>query len=221
MKGIMNFVFFLSIFSLNLSIDKIGLDISNLVSNDSFKCLKDDGYDHVIFRGYRRSGSVDPNFCQNVINALNVSFPALEDFFAYISPCVSCNNPADEVNQVYRELDDCAIPGFDPIINMILVVQGDGWSTKDVNRKFISTLIDTSISLETNCAILTSKYFWGNIVGLDFTYGSENCALYYINYNNDSSFDDFEPFGGWDWPEGKQYSQNVQECNVTFNMDTM
>jgi hypothetical protein len=55
-----------------------GVDYSSLVSVDSHTCLFQNGYDFVVPRGYRSSGTLDDNVCQNLVNAQKAGFATRE-----------------------------------------------------------------------------------------------------------------------------------------------
>lgn len=46
---------------------------------------------------------------------------------------------------------------------------------------------------------------------------SSNIPLWYIHYDNNSSFSDFQTFGGWTQPTMKQFIGDVKECGVVLN----
>ena len=41
----------------------------------------------------------------------------------------------------------------------------------------------------------------------------------YAHYDNDPSFNDFRPFGGWKKPAMKQYSANKRICGATVDLN--
>lgn len=41
----------------------------------------------------------------------------------------------------------------------------------------------------------------------------------YAHYDNDPSFDDFSPFGGWSNPAMKQYAGDKNECGVGVDLN--
>ena len=63
-----------------------GIDVSSLVSIDSFKCLRNLGYDFLIVRAYRnrRQGEPDRNAPQTLANAKAAGF---RDIDVYMFPC--------------------------------------------------------------------------------------------------------------------------------------
>ena len=65
---------------------KYGIDVSSLVSVDSFKCLRNLGYDFLIVRAYRniKDGEPDLNAPQTLANAKTAGF---RDIDVYMFPC--------------------------------------------------------------------------------------------------------------------------------------
>ena len=70
-----------------------GIDVSTLVYSTSFKCLKVDGYDFLIVRGYRNLGKPDSNAIRTIANARNAGFQYID---VYIFPCPKCSKSASE-----------------------------------------------------------------------------------------------------------------------------
>ena len=70
-----------------------GIDVSTLVYSTGFKCLKNDGYDFLIVRGYRSIGKPDANAIHTIANARNAGFKYID---VYMFPCPRCNKTASE-----------------------------------------------------------------------------------------------------------------------------
>ena len=71
----------------------LGIDVSRLVSKDSFKCLKNEGYDFLIVRAYRNNGQPDINATQTIANARRSGFKHID---VYMFPCPTCRKSAKE-----------------------------------------------------------------------------------------------------------------------------
>ena len=69
----MNFVLTLNIvvgfFAVTVLGQDFGIDVSTLTTSSSASCFVSSGKSFIIPRGYRSSGSVDPNVCATLINA--------------------------------------------------------------------------------------------------------------------------------------------------------
>jgi len=67
-------------------------------------------------------------------------------------------------------------------------------------------------------AFYSSQKFWIN------TFGSVNACpelssypLIYAHTDNNPSFEDFVPFGGWKNPYGKMFQNNITSCGTTIS----
>ena len=71
------------------------------------------------------------------------------------------------------------------------------------------------------CGIYTSRFMWENIVGS--RYGCKQAAqkaqLWYAHYDDDPSFSDFGPFGGWKLPNIKQYKGDTKVCGASVDLN--
>ena len=86
--------------SLRLGDATKGVDVSSLVYSTGFKCLKDDGYDFLIVRGYRSTGEPDPDAIHTIANARDAGF---ENIDVYMFPCPRCGKSAsDQVREMGR-----------------------------------------------------------------------------------------------------------------------
>ena len=70
-----------------------GIDLSTLVYSSGFKCLKDDGYEFLIVRGYRSTGEPDPDAIHTIANARDAGFEYID---VYMFPCPKCGKSASE-----------------------------------------------------------------------------------------------------------------------------
>ena len=70
-----------------------GIDVSSLVYPKDFECLKNQGYDFLIVRGYRSVGSPDPNAIHTIANAREAGFKYID---VYLFPCPRCSKSASE-----------------------------------------------------------------------------------------------------------------------------
>lgn len=64
-----------------------------------------------------------------------------------------------------------------------------------------------------------SHYMWGTIFG-SFDYCAQvatGTPLWYARYDNNPSFSDFLPFGGWKVPNVKQYKGTSELCGASVD----
>jgi len=57
-------------------------------------------------------------------------------------------------------------------------------------------------------------------MGLNYTLPGD-LDLWYYDWNQDPSFADFKPFGGWTAPTLKQYNANLNVCGTLSNYTIM
>lgn len=70
-----------------------GIDVSTLVYPKDFECLKNEGYEFLIVRGYRSYGAPDPNAIHTIANARQAGFKYID---VYMFPCPKCSKSASE-----------------------------------------------------------------------------------------------------------------------------
>ena len=79
----------------------LGLDLSTSTSKTAFSCLKSQGYEFVIVRAYRSSGSPDSAASSTIYNAKAAGFNNID---VYMFPCPKCSKSAkDQVSEMGKE----------------------------------------------------------------------------------------------------------------------
>lgn len=207
MKRLMMVLF--SLLFLNAYATK-GTDVSTLVSTSAWSCLKNNGYVFTVIRGYQSGGQVDPNVVQNIKNA---RAGGQADVDVYLFPCVPCGNPAKQATDLVD-----AIKGQN--YGMIWIdIETLQWSkSQTANQGFITTMASTLKGLGQHVGIYSSYYNWQSIVGLGWT-GVSEYPLWYAHYDNNPSFSDFSPFGGWKTPNVKQYQGTTNLCGAGVDLN--
>jgi len=164
-----------------------GIDYSDRVSSQ-IECFVQNGYEFAIPRGYCSYGDVDPNVVANLQSAWDGGMKYVD---VYLFPCVPCGNPRDQVDSLIDALSGSTY-------GMIWVdVEIYKWNAdQDINRQFILDMVEQIKARGKVPGIYSSYYNWQNICGLDWT-GVNDLPLWYAHYDNDPSFNDFRPFGGF------------------------
>ena len=190
------------------SLATLGVDISDLTTQ--FSCLVSKGYTFTIIRGYRSPGIVDSNIVANLKNAWAGGMTHVD---VYLFPCVPCGNPANQATALVN-----AIKGQK--YGMIwLDIETYAWTTSlTTNQNFILGLVNQLKSLGQTVGVYTNYYNWQSIVGVNWP-GCASLPLWYAHYDNNPSFTDFTPFGGWTHPSIKQYSDSGNICSASFDLD--
>ena len=185
----------------------LGVDVSQLFPTSAFQCMKSNGYEFAIIRGYCSYGGIDRNAVQSLTNAKNAGL--ITDI--YMFPCRGKSATA-QVDEMMN-----GIPGN--LYGMIWLdvetnpSSGCGW-TGD-NCGFLTEIINRIIARGKVPAIYSSIYMWQTIFG-----GRNNCPslasqqLWYAHYDNNPSFSDFSGFGGWNKPAIKQFAGDVTLCGA-------
>lgn len=195
-----------------------GGDVSSATAQSTFQCAVSNGnWQFMITRSYCSYGGPDPNAASNLANAKAAGIQYTD---AYHFPCYGGVSASQQVND-----DVNAISGqfgtlwFDIEMNPS---SGCGWSSDtSANCQFLGDMISAGQSLGISMGVYTSAYQWGNIMGSGCTVGADNSLpLWYAHYDNNPSFSDFSPYGGWTSPNMKQYYDSTGlGCGIGADAD--
>lgn len=186
-----------------------GVDYSTRLSS-AISCLVSNGYTFAIPRGYCSYGGVDSNVVANLKSAWD---GGMHNVDVYMFPCVPCGNPKTQVDQLISALSGSRY-------GMIWVdVENYKW-TGDMayNRQFILDCVAQIRARGKTPGIYSSYYNWKSIVGISWD-GVKDVPLWYAHYDNDPSFRDFTPFGGWSKPAIKQYAGDKSVCGAGVDLN--
>eukprot|EP00933_Yihiella_yeosuensis_P045094 TRINITY_DN4040_c0_g1_i1.p2 TRINITY_DN4040_c0_g1~~TRINITY_DN4040_c0_g1_i1.p2 ORF type:complete len:253 (-),score=20.39 TRINITY_DN4040_c0_g1_i1:87-845(-) len=189
-----------------------GIDYSQGFSSTTLKCIRGKGYKFAIPRGYRSSGSLDPNVINNVKNAWSAGFSNVD---TYIFPCPSCGNGSGQVQALASYLRKYgAKTGM-----MWLDIEGTQyWGSQANNRKFFESMVAGARAAGVKIGIYSSASQWNAIMGSSYTYG-KGYPLWYAHYDRSASFSDFRSFGGWTRPAIKQYVGDTTACSAGVDLN--
>jgi len=200
----------INIHDIAVALSTTGVDLSAGFSEANFACIKNSGRSFAVIRGYQSTGRVDPNVVASVRNARAAGIPYVD---VYIFPCVSCGNPAGQMDALIAAL------GTENYGMIWLDIERLAWPANQVsNRDFISGLITAGKAKGKNIGVYTNYNNWESIVGLSWA-GAASLPLWYAHYDNSPSFSDFVPFGGWTKPAIKQYAGDAVECGVSVDLN--
>ena len=196
---------------INLGFAFIGVDITNILTQDNFKCLLENKLgDDVIARAYKSTGIIDTNAYQNLKNAEAAGFQRLD---IYVFPCVPCGNAKKQIQDAVDSLKDAFYS------RIFLMVENFAWSDNKMdNQQFISDAVWQIKSNGKQCGIMTHYISWENIAGEDFDEVAF-CDLIFTQNDWNPSFQSYIKFGGWDHPTLKQFELFNTTCNVSVNLD--
>jgi len=194
-----------------------GIDLSDPCSPTGFACLKKAGYQYAVIRGWRSSGTWDPDAPTNINNALNAGMNPVD---VYMFPRPKGSSGVSQANALWGQLQKTR---FNGTIWFDVEQESPYWSTQSANQKFFNDVVNTFHGLGASVGIYTSKSQWTEIMGTSFK-GGANLPLWYSHYDNVASFADFSrsaigAYGGWTQPAIKQYQgdQSACGCNTDFN----
>ena len=98
------------------------------------------------------------------------------------------------------------------------------WSSScSDNQNWLAEAISTIEGMYKGCGlsscvgIYASESQWSPI--MCNTSQFSNHALWYAHYDNNPSFSDFTPFGGWSEPNCKQYAGTTNICGTQIDKD--
>lgn len=91
-------------------------------------------------------------------------------------------------------------------------IEGSWGGTPASHIAFIHGLINQANAMGVRWGIYTSRSQWGPITNNTPEFGAP--ALWYAHYDNNPSFSDFVPFGGWAHPSIKQFMGTTTICGV-------
>ena len=91
-------------------------------------------------------------------------------------------------------------------------------SSQSTNQAFFNGLVSEARAMGVTLGVYTSASQWNPIMGSGFT-GGAAYPLWYAHYDNNPSFSDFSPFGGWTKPNIKQYQGDVSTCGAGVDLN--
>ena len=194
-----------------------GVDVSTLISTASASCFVNSGISSVTPRGYRSSGTLDPNICSSLNDAAQSGIKYRD---TYLFPCPTCSKSADaQVQELVSHINANCKSSFTG--RVWLDIEGTQYWTADTNqnRAWYQSLVDACNKYAASCGIYTSKVQWDGIMGSSsYEYGS-NLPLWYAHYDGKADFSDFAAFGGWTKPYAKQYQGTTTLCSMGVDLN--
>ena len=193
-----------------LSLCAHGVDVSQLFSTSTYHCIKNNGNSFAIIRGYCSYGGVDANIHSNLNNAKAAGLAT----DIYMFPCRGKSANA-QVDQMVSAIAN-SLYGMVWIDVETNPSTGCGWGSDHAgNCNFVTEIINRIKSHGKTPGVYSSKVMWTNIMGsASACTAASSHQLWYAHYDNNPSFSDFQPFGGWSKPHMKQYQGDVTLCGA-------
>ncbi|PKY45262.1 hypothetical protein RhiirA4_318952 [Rhizophagus irregularis] len=184
-----------------------------VVSLESYKCVKNFGYERAIIRGYFESycgnpgGDIDKTFIQSYTNAVNAGFTQID---VYMFPCTGIPKCC-----VSDPTPECLATNFtcqDIIVQTVwLDVETDpasnNWPPSNItlNQKTLQEFKYAWDSTMWNWGIYARANDWATITGDKNWVLDSSRPLWVANFDNIINLtQNFSQFGGWMTPTGKQ-----------------
>ena len=174
-----------------------------------FNCVKASGRDFAIIRGYRSYGIVDANATVNIKNALAAGL----EVDVYLFPCVPCNNPKEQVDDLVKALIDLNYG------RIWVDVEVYKWfSDLNKNREFVKDMLERIVFHGKKGGIYTPVGSYEKVVGKGWNYASQ-FPLWLGVWDDIDRIDYYQPFAGWYKPAIKQYSLWPNICGMRLNLN--
>jgi hypothetical protein len=197
----------------------IGGDLYLPYPTSTFSCLALNGWQYIITRGFHSYGSVDQAAEINLNNAA-VAGIAYRD--VYFFPCAGMD-PTAQIQEFYRRIpaETFGTMWIDWELNPS---PNCGYSTTNFaqNCAFLTNLIQAAQNLSIQLGLYSSHWEWLQIFGSADACpiaAQNNLPLWYANYDNQTNFSDFIPFGGYTTANMKQFTDSTSFCNVIADQD--
>lgn len=202
-----------------------GFDLDGPVSGETLSCLAKEGRSFGIFRAWHSYGAYDTSACTNIASAHSASIKSVG---VYMFPCPKCSTSASEqVAKMVSSLksDGCSYgsTGSKSYHKVWLDIEGGSqfWSSDhSTNNKFFKGLLSGCSAQGVSCGVYTNKDGWTEIMGSSFA-GASDLPLWYAHYDNNPTFSDFKPFGGWSQPYMKQFQGDVTVCGQDLDENVL
>ena len=189
----------------------LGVDVSQLFQTSTYQCMKQNGVQFAIIRGYCSYGGHDVNAVQGLKNAKAAGL--ITDI--YMFPCRGKSATA-QVDDMFANVDS-SLWGMVWIDVETNPSTGCSWSGHDAasNCQFLTDTINRIKQKGKTPGIYASRYMWQTIFG-SFTACPSVASqqLWYAHYDGAQTFSDFVAFGGWSKPAIKQFQGDTTLCGA-------
>eukprot|EP00817_Percolomonadidae_sp_ATCC50343_P003075 CAMPEP_0117426674 /NCGR_PEP_ID=MMETSP0758-20121206/6719_1 /TAXON_ID=63605 /ORGANISM="Percolomonas cosmopolitus, Strain AE-1 (ATCC 50343)" /LENGTH=246 /DNA_ID=CAMNT_0005211941 /DNA_START=26 /DNA_END=766 /DNA_ORIENTATION=+ len=193
-----------------------GVDLSQPCSKAGFQCLRNNGFRYAIVRCFLSTGHVDSNCPASLGHAWEGGMAHVD---AYLFPCPHCSSSgATQVKEMVN-----FIRSHGGKFGMIwLDVEGAQYwhSSSSQNRAFFLSLVEGAHEAGVHVGVYAQKWFWEQTFGGNWDVSKYKMPIWYAHYDNNPSYSDWSPFGGWHSPSMKQYhgTTNICSCGIDKNV---
>ncbi|KAI7874951.1 glycoside hydrolase [Lichtheimia hyalospora FSU 10163] len=200
-----------------------GVDVSALVSTDSWSCAKGLGYSHAIVRCYFEAwggnpgGALDNACAKNYANAVAGGFDQID---LYMFPCTgrsTCKSPADQVNEMVGHMNSNKMKIGTLWLDVEVDPQSNNWPSASEAQSTLKEFKSAFDATGLKWGVYASQSQWTTITGSKDWVLDSSVPLWYAHYDEALNFNDFSPFGGWSKPTIKQYAGSQSFCSANWD----
>ncbi|CAL6045383.1 Glycosyl_hydrolase family 25 protein [Hexamita inflata] len=197
------------------SIQTLGADISERLSNIHAKCLFENGYHQIVVQAQYGS-SINQEAIQNYEVATAAGIKRVD---YYITPSTA-NDPVEQIRKTMDVLQSHNVIKTNSIVWLNVEDTDSYFGTQRENQVFILRLLE-EISQHLGServGVYTSNQSWTTLVDPNWR-DTIIYKLKYAHFDGVTDFDDFVSFGGWKKPSMKTFAGDVNECGMRINKE--
>lgn len=194
----------------------LGLDLSYFqgeVSQDSWKCLHDKGYQFAIIQAYRSNGVTNPYVATDIARAKAAGFKNVD---IYVFPSFA-KGIASAGTQLKTAVEAARSKGQNFGMVWIDIEESKLWGNCSSNQAFLRGMLHAGEAMGLHLGIYSSAYQWTGIMCSSTEFS--HYPIWYSHYDNKPNFSDWKPFGGWTKPSIKQYTGTTNMCNTQIDQN--
>ena len=203
----------------------LGVDVSSAVNSTAWACLAAASVEWTATRAWHSYGAFDNTSIANLKGAAAAGIPSND---VYLFPC-----PTQDAQQ--QASDMLSMLGSEFSGKVWIDVEnnpskGCSWTALPAGSgcAFLREMVAVIQEQQgTTPGIYANHNGWSSTVGLDCQLqGEYSLSLWYAHYDKDgSSCSDFTPFGGWDTPSMKQFTDKpstpeLAACGINADTST-
>eukprot|EP01132_Coremiostelium_polycephalum_P003132 gene3132-3914_t len=196
----------------------LGFDISTRSTEKFFTCAKNSNYTKAIIRCYKEHGLIDTNCTDSITKARKANFT---DVDVYFFPCPKCKDSGMvQFGKMVNHIMNSNLTFGMAWIDVEIVDRNPDYWYKNttLNGFYLASVFAGCVLNGITCGIYSNSRFWKTLINNSYP-SMAGAQLWYTNPDSNPNFDNFKPFGGWDYPVMKQYQFNTPICGMNTDLD--
>jgi peptidoglycan hydrolase-like protein with peptidoglycan-binding domain len=192
-----------------------GIDQSHFtgtVSVEDYQCLIGTGYSFAFFQAQNSNGAYSAYVASQAKNARTAGFKNID---VYMSLMFTTADP--HCSQVNKTLDSLANDGV-KFNRVWFDIEGTHSTNQAFGCAFIQSCRANVEAAGHPVGVYCTASEWNTYMGPKCTQLSDS-PYWYAHFDEDPSFYDFVPFGGWTSADVKQFVGNDALCGTTFDIN--